>query len=512
MTSTISRAAAALLTALACAALGCRTPLPPATQPYTLTPDGDFRSAAPKPWEEQESLADIPVQEIRLANGLKVYLVEEPEVPLVSVAYVNKAGEDGAGLQQAPRRAQRAEGERSQPGLATLTARYLLLDTLLDDGTLVSDIQVGGVPPYASVDYSGAAIGLTVVSSGTRVAIETLGAIVQRPVFDPSKIGGLQIAMGNAVFDEGTNLLGLGAVLTSRAMLGEDHPWSMEPRKQIQAIGKITVADVKDFYARRYRPDESAVIVVGNVTRAEVEPILEKSFGGWQVDGARSEPAAAVAVDEVPGAAPVNTGLRRVYALLAGGDQALVVVTQPNVPARHPDAVPLQLVSYVLAGGFTSRANQSLRHESGMTYGVQVEEFGSGRDAFLCIRTFFPQTQVRDGVRKIDAVLDRLRKEPVSEEEIARARTAYLSSLSGGRGTHEGAVALVANLYFNDQTPDDLRALEQQIRAATPADLQRAAQRYFRPNGNLVVISNWQQYGNQLTGLGRVELFEPGRR
>jgi predicted Zn-dependent peptidase len=114
----------------------------------------------------------------------------------------------------------------------------------------------------------------------------------------------------------------------------------------------------------------------------------------------------------------------------------------------------------------------------------------------------------------MDAVLDRLRREPVSEAELAGARTAYLSRLGSVRGTHQGAVGVVSSLFFNDQTPQDLRALEQQVRNATPADLQRVAQRYLSPNANIVVISNWLEHGNELTGIGRLELFEQkkGRR
>ena len=498
MPSPSSRPSHALLALLMVSgALACRTPLPPAVQPYTVTPDADFRSQRPAPWEEQAALADVDVQEFRLANGLKVYVVEEPQVPLVSVAYVNRAGEFETG---------------GQTGLPTLTARLVTLDTLLPDGTIISDIQIGGVEPYASVGYAGTAIGFTLVSSGTRVAIETLASIVQRPVFDPNKVGGVQIAMGNELFDEGMNLFGLGNVLTSRAILGEDHPWSAEPRQQIKSLAEFKLADVREFYQRRYRPEESAVIVVGDVSRKEIQPIIERSFGSWQPEEQERKPQTAADVQEISAAPPVGGGTRRVYALLAGGDLAYVVLPQHTVPPGHPDSVPLQLVSQVLAGGFTSRAYQSLRHESGLTYGVSIDEVGSGRDAYMCIRTFFPQTQLREGIRKMDAVLDRLRREPVSEAELAAARTAYLSRLGSARGTHAGAVGLVGSLFFNDQTPQDLRTLEQQVRDATPADLQRVAQRYLRANANLVVISNWFDYGSQLTGVGRVELFEPKRR
>jgi len=147
-----------------------------------------------------------------------------------------------------------------------------------------------------------------------------------------------------------------------------------------------------------------------------------------------------------------------------------------------------------------------------MSEGVSIDRVGAGDDAYLCIRSAVPLVQLREGIRQMDGVLDRLRREPVSASELDAARTTFLAGLGRGLLTPQGAVQLVADLFHTGRSPEDLQVLEAQVRAATPADLQRVAQRYLRSNANLVVLTNYLRYGNQLTGVGSALYFEQQAR
>jgi predicted Zn-dependent peptidase len=475
---------------LVAAPSACRTPLPPATQPFTLTPEAEFRSRPPAPWEQQDPLAGIEIQELRLANGLTVYLVERTDVPLVSIAYVNRAAELESG---------------ARPGLATLTARFLLEDTILDDGVRYAAVQVGGVRPAASVSYSGTVVYLTLVSAGARLALETLAAVVKRPVFEPQRLNETRLSIANELFDESSNRLRLGDLLTVQAALGAEHRWSATQKAQLDSLYALEVKDVQAYYERRYRPEQSALVVVGDVSRSEIEPILERSFGSWQPPAIEPQPAVA---PEKPGAVAAAGSQRQIYTLLAGGAQAYIVLPQPAVGRAHPDHVPLQLLARVLAGGFVSRANLALRHDRGITYGVSTDFVGTAHEAYLRIRLAVPQDRLREGILQLDGLLERLQREPVSEAELAAARTSYLARLASATSTHARTASLVANLFLNGRSPSELRDLEQEIRAASPADLQRVAQKYLRPRGDVVVLADHYRYPTQLNGVGRTLLFD----
>ena len=498
MRSLPSRRRAAVAGALLLGFAACRTPLPPASLPFTLTPDAAFRREPPAPWEEQDPTAGLQIQEFTLANGLAVHLVERPSVPLISLLYVNRAGE----LQR---------GER--PGLAALTARYLLQDSFLEDGSRYSRITVGGVRPSAEVSYSGTQIGLTLVSAGARLAIETLAAIVQRPVFDPGELEPTKLDVGNPMIDEGLNLGELGKVLTARAALGTGHRWGGEPKAQLQSLIDLQLADVREYYDRHYRPERSALVVVGDVSRAQIEPMIARSFGAWQpAVAARDEPnSEAEAGADEPQVSPADDGRRRVYALLTGGPQAYIDLPQPAVGRGHPDHVPLQMLLQVLAGGFSSRATQSLRHASGITYGVSTDFVGAGDEVYVRVRSAVPQTRVRQGIRQLEEVMTRLQTETISEAELTDARTALLAELGGAAATHEATAEMVADLFLTQRSPQYLQEVEQAIRATTSDDLRRVAQRYLRPKGDIVVLMNYLDHGNELVGLNPV-LFEPTRR
>ena len=483
----------ALGLALLCWAIGCSTrePLPPVAAPLTTTADAEFRQRAPAPWPAQQALGSIQTRERLLSNGLRVQIVERPNVPLVSLRYVNRAGEFAAG---------------DVPGLASLTARAMLDGTITEDGAgVLTGIRIGGVQPEEAVGSSGTRIGFTLVSSGAAVALGALAGIVQRPAFDREALRRSAASLSNEIYDEQASLFGLAATLTARAVLGDEHPLGIEAGAYMRGLLDLDEADVRAFYTREYRPERSVLIVVGDVTAEDLWPVIERHFGGWQADPPPETRSGAVfATREI---APLEAGARgrRIYTLLAGGDQAYVLFPQRAVRTSHPDALPLQLLANVLAGGFSSRANLALRHGSGLTYGVSTRFEGAGDSSYLRILSAVEQRSVLEGIRKLEEVLTQLQMEPVSARELEDARTAYLAQFDAG--TNAGVASLLADLFAAQLEVDWLRDLERRVNEIEPDDLLRVAERYLRPKGNVVVLGNYYENGDLLAKLGRVVPF-----
>lgn len=488
-----------LIVLAAVAGLTCTTrePLPPVSTPLTPTPDAAFRRRAPLPWDDERAFDGIQVEEQKLRNGLVIQIVERPDIPLVSLVYVNHAAELQAGV---------------EPGLATLTARTMLGGILVDDGTVLTGIRIGGVEPSASVGDSGTSIGFSLVSSGTTVAIEALASIIQRPAFDAVSLRESVAEIANEIYDEEASLFGTARSLAARAAFGDEHRLGIDASEYLRSLQSIEQKRVREFYDREYTPDRSALIIVGDVDAADLLPVIERRFGAWQL----SRPASGRS-DRMTGGSsrgadtqPVErVGRRRIYALLADSEQAYVLLPQRAVGPEHPDHLALNLLAKVLAGGFSSRANLALRHGSGLTYGVSTAFAGNSDARYLSIRMAVERNKVLAGVRQLEDVLERLQRETVTRSELEAARTAYLSEFDVS--TNRGIAGLLAGLFAQGLSPKWLANLETETQKIDPDDLQRVASRYLRPDGNVVVLGNYFENGNLLRSLGRVILFRRRR-
>ena len=108
---------------------------------------------------------------------------------------------------------------------------------------------------------------------------------------------------------------------------------------------------MQKFWAQNFVPNNAALVVSGQITAAELRPLVEKSFGDWQ----RGTPAAP-ALGE-----PATTGARVVIVDKPGAPQTQVRVATIGAPRATPDYEALQVMNEALGGLFSSRINLNLR-------------------------------------------------------------------------------------------------------------------------------------------------------
>jgi zinc protease len=488
MTSSPRIALSFVLSAMLLAQAGCaaRAPLPRPETPFTPTPDAAFRARPPEPWSAVQG-PRTELQLLRLPNGLEVYYVERPQTPLVTLIYASRAARElEAGV---------------PPGLASLTGRALVASTYGASGEVLLGIRVGGVSPFVSVSKSGTTIALEVFSSGWRTALETLASIVQQPAFDAMEVAKLRDELFEEAVDSEFSFDGVVFPLAVRALLGEGDPWAIGARERAAAARALTRQDVIDYYRSKYRPSLGSLIVVGDAPAAEVRELARKHFGSWEQSSPGLTRARSLSLPERKLSTSTSTQ-RRVLALLAGGEQAFVLLPQRGVPPSHPDRVALELLGQILAGGFQARAQIALRHAGGLTYGVSASLEGDAERSFLLISTQVDAQAIREGVVKLEREIERLRAEPVSESELAAARSAYLGGASAA--TNEGLAGAIAELYLDGRGGEDVPDFAALAGAVTPAELLRVAREYLNSRADLVVVGDVLENRRQLEALGSV--------
>jgi zinc protease len=130
-----------------------------------------------------------------------------------------------------------------------------------------------------------------------------------------------------------------------------------------QSVGALTLADVKDYYQRVFRPDMTVITVIGKVEPAGVRDAIVRHFGGWKSEGPRLDTDWPPLPPNKPSALDVPDASRV--------QDSVVLAQSIGLTRSDPDFYPLQLGNHVLGGGFyASRLYRDLREERGLVYYV----------------------------------------------------------------------------------------------------------------------------------------------
>lgn len=413
------------------------------------------------------SLKMPAIQKLKLSNGLGVWIVEHHEVPLAQVNLIVPSGS--------------AADPIGKYGVGSLTA------AMLDEGAgsrsaldLADGLEFLGanLSTTSSFDYS--AIRLSVPVSKLADALPIMADVSLRPTFPANELDRLRKERLTALLQAKDNPAALIGLAFNRVVFGPTHRYGTPANGQPPTIEAFTVADLQAFYRAHYRPDNSTLLVVGDVAASSVMPMLEKAFGGWKAEGI-APMVAAVSV------APQLTS-RQVYIVdKPDAPQSQVRIGWVGVSRSTADYAGLEVLNTILGGSFTSRLNQNLREEHGYSYGAS-----SAFDMRLSAGPFLAAAGVQSdktgpSVQEFFNELDNILK-PVPSEELTKARNYVALGFPGEFETTGDLARKLEDLVVYNLPEDTYAKFVGAVTGVTAADLQRLAARYIQPDKMAVVV------------------------
>jgi predicted Zn-dependent peptidase len=176
----------------------------------------------------------------------------------------------------------------------------------------------------------------------------------------------------------------------------------------------VKLSDLRAAHASAWRPDRLVLVVVGQITRAEIDALLEKNLGQWAAKGAPLAPPAPSAV--------LESRPRSVLVHREGAVQSFVLVAGPGVAASSAESSPLELVNSAVGGSFTSRLNLELREKKNWTYGA-----GSRFSLARSQGTFYARTSLEapftgPGLAEIFRIFEAVSSDGITADELAKAK------------------------------------------------------------------------------------------
>ncbi len=424
------------------------------------------RSHPPEPGPAPE-LRLPPIQKRQLANGLPVWLVELHDVPVAQINLLITSGS----AQDPPRRF----------GLATMTAAMLEQGAGSRTALEIADaIDYLGADLAAGSGFDSSVLRLHVPVARLQDALPIMADVALRPTFPGDELDRVREERLTSILQARDDPGTVAAAALARVLYGPTHRYGTPTLGSAEAIKTFTPEDLKSFYASAYRPDNAALIAVGDVTADRLLPALEASFGSWKAP-AGAKPAQAVPAAQGPAA-------RQIYLVdKPGAAQSQIRIGGIGVPRSTPDYFPLQVLNTVLGGSFTSRLNNNLREEHGYAYGA-----ASGFDmrlgpgpfaASAAVQTDKTAEALTEFFNELNGIL-----KPVPADELARAKN-YVALRFPGTFETTGEMSRRLEDLIVFHLPDDYFShYVQNIQAVTAADVQRAARTYIQPTRFAVVI------------------------
>ena len=259
------------------------------------------------------------------------------------------------------------------------------------------------------------------------------------------------------------------------------HPYGFETTEA--SLAQIAVADMRSYYLAHVEPCRAKVSVVGDVTRAQAEALVNNLLARLP----QRAGGACEALSPVPDVAPLTQA--RVEAIPFQSAQAHVLIGQPGYKRNDPDFFALTVGNYILGGGgFVSRLTNEVREKRGLSYSV-YSYFAPGlhAGAFTVGMQTRPD-QTAQAVTVSRGVLERFVAEGPTEAELKAARDNLVGGFALRIDSNRKLLDNVANIAWNNLPLDYLDTWTRQVEGVTLADIKAAFGRKLQP-GRMVIVT-----------------------
>jgi len=456
------------------------------TTALILTSNLPARAQTAKHYDE---LTFAPLPEVRLpeydryqlTNGMTVYLVRDPKLPLVGGSAIIRTGS-------------RLEPEE-QLGLASITGSTIRSGGTkkhpADELNQLLEQQAASVETGISNDSGSASF--SVLSEDLEKIFPLFAEVIRQPAFAPEQIELAKTQLKGQINRRNDDPGDIASREFRKLIYGENSAYARTV--EYSTLDNISRQDVINFYQTYFRPDRVILGIVGDFEPRQMKALIEENFGDWLAQTKEAEEII------VPDAAQKYTD--GVYLVDRPN------LTQSNIFLGHlgglvssPDYPTLSVMNGVL-NGFSGRLFKDIRSRQGLAYSVYG--YWSPRFDYPGMFIAGGQTKSESTVPFIQSILeevDRLRSEKIKPEELKSAKESILNSFVFNFEKPGQTLARLMRYEYYGYPDDFIFKYQRAIKATTIEDIQRAAREYLQPDRIVtLVVGNSQQINPPLSQL-----------
>ncbi len=421
--------------------------------------------------------------EFTLSNGMRVFLLEDHELPLVSGSVMIHTGNlfdppDKKGLGDVTAGVLRSGGTSAKTGDQ--------LDEALEN--IAASVESSLAETSATVSFSA-------LKETSDTALQIFHDVLTDPGFRQDKIDLLLSQARSGIARRNDDADGIPERELNRIIYGRDTPYGWQV--EYTDLDNIHRDDVLNFYHRYYFPKNIMLEVYGDFSIPEMKDKLEKMFGGWKVEQPPVPAFAPVTAKPAPG----------VYlAEKADVTQTFFSIGELGGMLRDPDYAALTVAADILGGGFRSRLFKQVRTKLGYAYNIQAGWAANYNHpgSFRIVGSTKSMTTT-ETIEAIDTELAKIRSQEVTDEELKEAKDGVLNAFVFNFDSPAKTLNRALRYAYFGYPKDFVFQYQKAVEAVTKADVLRVAKAHFLPeNLSIVAVGNPKDFGKALSTLGKV--------
>lgn len=423
------------------------------------------------------SSATPAIEPITTKGGLKAWLLRSDTLPMLSVDVSFRAGA--------------AFEPKGKEGLAQFTA------SLLDEGAgpydataFKTELEAVGARFGASADGLEISVNLTTLSDQKERAFELMGLALREPRFEAEAVERIRSQLLANIKHMEEDPASMASRMLRPALFGNS-PWANDGDGSTATLKALTVRDIQGWHLANLTRENMQITVVGNITAAELAPLLDDALLGLPKGAGRRGaelPAAIVGTPQT---------VTRTLAV----PQGTVLLAWQGVPRDDPDYPALVVMNEIFGGGvLTSRLGLDVREKHGLVYDIRATNRpllqGKQGGGFYTISLATDAAKVEKALSLVAENIAKMRDEPVTEQEFTDAQSYLIGSFPLRLDSNAKLLGMLSMMQDENLGLDYLQRWPERLAAVTHADIQRVAKRVLTPETmSLIVVGQKQALG-----------------
>lgn len=411
----------------------------------------------------QPARAAVDIVEVQSPGGITAWLVEEHELPFVSLEILFRGGTS-------------LDDPDARGAVNLMTA-------LLEEGA--GELDARGFAEARDdlavtfrFDASDDAISVSAefLTEVTDEAVALLRTALTEPRFDENAVERVRAQVLSGLRSDAEDPSEIASE-TFAAMLYGDHPYATNGKGTIESVTALSRDDLIAAHDGALARDRIYVGAVGDITADELGALLDTLFADLPETGTALTEPASLSLDGGVHVTPYDT------------PQSSILFAQHGIDREDPDFFPAFVMNQILgAGGFGSRLMTEVREKRGLTYGIYAYLAQKDYADLLIGRVATANATVGETIEIIGAEWQRMAEEGVTEDELTQAKT-YLTGAYPLRFDGNGRIAnILAGMQIDGMPIDYIITRNDKVEAVTLADVNRVAGELLNPEALTFVV------------------------
>ncbi len=435
---------------------------------------------------EYPKLGDIEVptvEQVTLSNGMRLFLLEDHELPLVNISVRIRTGSmyepaEKIGLASITGEVMRTGGTANKTGDE--------LDEELE--SIAAAVETG-------IGLNTGSASMSVLKRDLDKGLSILADVLMNPAFREDKIQLAKMQIHSNIARRNDSVGAVAGREFDKLIYGSESVYARH--EEHATIGSITREDLVNFHQKYFGPNNAMLAVWGDFDTKQMIEKIERAFDSWEN------------IDlQLPETPKIKYEFRKTVNVIRKDD-----VNQSNVYLGHigglrsdPDYFSLIVMNKILGGGFTGRLFKNVRSREGLAYSV----FGAYSANYDYPGEFYVgcQTKSESTVYAIRAMLrevEKMRESEVTDEELALAKDSFLNSFVFNFDTRGEVVNRLMTYEYYGYPPDFLLQIKENVEKVSKEDVLRVAKKHLHPDKvQILAVGRPQDFAEPMSSLGPV--------